>query len=263
MQQQQALQLSNFDEEEMWTIAKNRFSQEPYSNGYDKRYETVKAELRAKYGRYVINESNKPRLKAIAVNRGTEVKKVDQKKMRRPSWKRAGCRIKDLTTTALEALVRVRKKDNSSPPSVPMVIETQENKTSEEQEEGLTSSQCRGLALGLDNGGRSLRSISVKSTKIDDDGLTSLLAYSWSHLLQRIDCSHCEKITDLGLGVIATRCTKSLQTLKLARCAGLSDDGIILLARLCHRLRHVDVRRVKNLTDRGARSLVARSYVYD
>ena len=33
-------------DESMWEIARRRFSQKPYSNGFDKRYETVKAELR-------------------------------------------------------------------------------------------------------------------------------------------------------------------------------------------------------------------------
>ena len=100
----------------------------------------------------------------------------------------------------------------------------------------------------------------LTGTNICDDGITSLLAYSWSHLLQRIDASHCEAITNIGISVIATRCATSLQTIQLSRCTGVSDDGIAILAQHCPRLRYVDVRRLKNLTDRGARYLVARTY---
>ena len=157
----------------MWTLARRRFSQTPYSNGFDKRYETVKAELRAIHGRDAINEKNKPRLKALALSRGEENSNVEEIKLRRPSWKRAGCRVKDLTTTALLALSRLKKKDNEDealPPGLPMTDVTSEskNKTSlsspVQMKEGLTSTQCRGIAVGLNDGGRSLRSISVKST---------------------------------------------------------------------------------------------------
>lgn len=74
------------DETEMWDLARKRFSQEPYSNGYDKRYETVKAEIRSKYGKNAINEKTKPRLKALAMNRGLEVDNAKKKFKRRPSW---------------------------------------------------------------------------------------------------------------------------------------------------------------------------------
>ena len=85
------LESSNqLDEESMWTLARRRFSQTPYSNGFDKRYETVKAELRAIHGRDAINEKNKPRLKALALSRGEENSNVEEIKLRRPSWKRAG-----------------------------------------------------------------------------------------------------------------------------------------------------------------------------
>ena len=38
--------------------------------GRDARYEAVKAQLRARYGHACVNERNKPRLKALARNRG-------------------------------------------------------------------------------------------------------------------------------------------------------------------------------------------------
>ena len=89
-------------------------------------------------------------------------------------------------------------------------------------------------------------------TNICDEGITSLLAYTWSNCLQRIDASHCEAITNIGISVIATRCAQSLQKIQLSRCTGVSDDGIAILAQHCPRLRYVDVRRLKNLTDKGA-----------
>ena len=82
-------------------------------------------------------------------------------------------------------------------------------------------------------------------TNICDEGVTSLLAYTWSNCLQRIDASHCEAITNIGISVIATRCAQSLQKIQLSRCTGVSDDGIAILAQHCPRLRYVDVRGVR------------------
>ena len=56
--------------ENLWTIAAERFAASPYSNGNDGRYETVKAELRAKFGHEAIHSSNKQRLKALAKAHG-------------------------------------------------------------------------------------------------------------------------------------------------------------------------------------------------
>ena len=160
-------------EESMWEIARRRFSQKPYSNGFDKRYETVKAELRAIYGKDAINEKTKPRLKSIAINRGNEENSTlnDKKLFRRSSWTRAGCRIKDLTATALEALRRLKKREENdhedSPPGLPTpdtIFESKKETSPGQMKEGLCPEQCRGLGLGLNYGGRSLRSISVKST---------------------------------------------------------------------------------------------------
>jgi len=57
-------------EDEMWCLARSRFSVAPFSNGKDARYESVKAELRAKFGRSRIDDSAKMRLKRLAVCRG-------------------------------------------------------------------------------------------------------------------------------------------------------------------------------------------------
>ena len=56
----------------MWAIAAERFSVPPFSNGHDKRYEQVKAELRGMFGKSAINKSNKARLKDLARNKGIE-----------------------------------------------------------------------------------------------------------------------------------------------------------------------------------------------
>eukprot|EP00939_MAST-03C_sp_MAST-3C-sp1_P000294 g294.t1 len=62
----------NDDERKMWVLARKLFSMAPYSDGRDFRYNSVKQYLRTKFGETAINESNKPRLKAIARNRGIE-----------------------------------------------------------------------------------------------------------------------------------------------------------------------------------------------
>ena len=54
----------------LWAMAAERFASLPYSNGRDKRYEAVKAEIRALYGATAINSGNKARLKALAVAKG-------------------------------------------------------------------------------------------------------------------------------------------------------------------------------------------------
>jgi hypothetical protein len=56
----------------MWALAAERFAAPPHSNGHDKRYETVKAEIRGLYGKVAINANTKARLKALAVARGVE-----------------------------------------------------------------------------------------------------------------------------------------------------------------------------------------------
>ena len=141
-------------DESMWEIARRRFSQKPYSNGFDKRYETVKAELRAIYGKDAINEKTKPRLKSIAINRGKEDKN-DKKLLRRSSWTRAGCRIKDLTATALEALSieedRRERGFASGLPTPDTHLRVRRRRT--EMKEGLSRAVSR-LGVRLNYGGR-------------------------------------------------------------------------------------------------------------
>eukprot|EP00940_MAST-03C_sp_MAST-3C-sp2_P000770 g770.t1 len=60
------------DDAQLWHIARRMFATKPYSNGHDARYSRVKRYLREKFGATAINEGNKPRLKAIARNRGVE-----------------------------------------------------------------------------------------------------------------------------------------------------------------------------------------------
>ena len=64
------LQQANKDNVGMWTMAAERFAAPPFSNGSDKRYEVVKAEIRTKYGASAVNENNKARLKNLAISKG-------------------------------------------------------------------------------------------------------------------------------------------------------------------------------------------------
>lgn len=56
--------------EPMWQYASLRFAEAPYSNGRDRRYKEVKRELRELFGGDAINDSNKRRLKNLAISRG-------------------------------------------------------------------------------------------------------------------------------------------------------------------------------------------------
>ena len=66
-------QLHGGGPEKMWKLAAKFFAQEPFSNGSDAKYEAVKAKLRETWGKDVINDMNKERLKSIAKNRGKDV----------------------------------------------------------------------------------------------------------------------------------------------------------------------------------------------
>jgi len=59
--------------EKMWKLAAKFFAQEPFSNGSDAKYEAVKAKLRETWGKDVINDKNKDRLKSLAKSRGVDV----------------------------------------------------------------------------------------------------------------------------------------------------------------------------------------------
>ena len=58
----------------MWSLAVERFSKPPYSNGSDAKYQDVKAELKRIYGQFAINATNKSRLKYLAKSRGARLK---------------------------------------------------------------------------------------------------------------------------------------------------------------------------------------------
>ena len=66
------------DDAGMWAMAVERFAALPHSNGRDKRYETVKAEIRARYGKVAIKSADtKARLKNIAKARGVDKDAAD------------------------------------------------------------------------------------------------------------------------------------------------------------------------------------------
>ena len=60
------------EDADMWTTAAERFATPPFSNGHDKRYEAIKAEIRALYGATAINKDNQTRLKILAVSKGAD-----------------------------------------------------------------------------------------------------------------------------------------------------------------------------------------------
>ena len=70
-----------------WELASKMFAEKPFSNGHDKRYEEVKAIIRKKFGESAINESNKARLKALALA-GKQSKDL-QAVGAHPKWKLA------------------------------------------------------------------------------------------------------------------------------------------------------------------------------
>eukprot|EP00939_MAST-03C_sp_MAST-3C-sp1_P004424 g4424.t1 len=55
---------------DMWNFASALFSEAPFSNGRDARYEYVKAKIRERWGKKSINAGNKAKLKNLAINRG-------------------------------------------------------------------------------------------------------------------------------------------------------------------------------------------------
>lgn len=123
---------------------------------------------------------------------------------------------------------------------------------------GLNERHWAGIARGLEYGGRSLRHLSVKSSKITDGGLSSLLSYSHSSLLVSIDISRCSELTDMALGAVGARCGRNLQNVVANGCTSITDDGILVLAKLCPRLHYVSVEGIRNLTDDGVKHLIAR-----
>jgi len=58
----------------MWSLAVERFSQPPYSNGKDGKYKAVKSELKKLYGQNAINVTNESRLKYLAKSHGVRLK---------------------------------------------------------------------------------------------------------------------------------------------------------------------------------------------
>lgn len=66
------VEVENGGPPEMWDLASKYFSQEPYSNGSDAKYEAVKKRLRERWGEKVINSLNKKRLKGMARLHGKE-----------------------------------------------------------------------------------------------------------------------------------------------------------------------------------------------
>jgi hypothetical protein len=70
-----------------WELASKLFGEKPFSNGSDKRYEEVKGIIRKKFGKSSINESNKARLKALALA-GKHSKELNELGSH-PKWKLA------------------------------------------------------------------------------------------------------------------------------------------------------------------------------
>jgi hypothetical protein len=74
--------------------------------------------------------------------------------------------------------------------------------------------------------------------QVTDAALCSIVDYLW---LERIDLSHCTRITDAGIEVLALVCI-AMQEVILRRCSKLTGACLFSLARTCLDLRELDVR---------------------
>ena len=116
--------------------------------------------------------------------------------------------------------------------------------------------QCRAIGRGLDFGGRCLRVLKLRESRVGDRGLELLLSYRFSKLLQHLDLSRCESLTDRGLKAVAMRCS-GLRFIALECCFCITDLGVKAIAKQCPSLMHVDLKRCTQVTDSGIQSIVA------
>ena len=96
----------------------------------------------------------------------------------------------------------------------------------------------------------------LRESRVDDKGLELLLSYRFARLLQHLDLSRCETITDRGLKAVATRCF-GLRFIALECCFLITDLGVKSIAKHCPSLMHVDLQRCTKVTDSGIQSVVA------
>ncbi|KAH7048012.1 hypothetical protein BKA57DRAFT_394232, partial [Linnemannia elongata] len=88
---------------------------------------------------------------------------------------------------------------------------------------------------------------------LTDRGLIGLLS-GLSARLDYLGLSHCRLLTTEALRAIGHYCNRHLRRLELSGCESLGDEGLIILAQNCTRLRLLDLEDVNLLTDASLRA---------
>ncbi|KAF9903209.1 hypothetical protein EC991_004075 [Linnemannia zychae] len=86
----------------------------------------------------------------------------------------------------------------------------------------------------------------TSSGRSGEEGLQARLDY--------LGLSHCRLLTTEALRAIGHYCNRHLRRLELSGCEDLTDEGLILLAQNCTRLRLLDLEEVSLLTDASLRA---------
>ena len=74
-------------------------------------------------------------------------------------------------------------------------------------------------------------------------------------LLETIDISYCERVTDIGVSTIAYNCY-SLENINLSHCDKITDAGVSAIAYYCSFLRNIDLAECRSVTFAGISALV-------
>ena len=88
---------------------------------------------------------------------------------------------------------------------------------------------------------------------VTDHGLQSVATSC--HSLTDISVAECVRVTDAGIVLLAVHLGQSLEHVSVARCPLVGDRALVCLAERCWRLRYVNARGCRGVTDRGVVSL--------
>lgn len=86
--------------------------------------------------------------------------------------------------------------------------------------------------------------------RITQYGLFTVLA-SCGDKLKSLTLVHCLGMKDLNMGSPMLSPCNSLQSLSIRHCPGFGDVSLVMLAKLCPNLRHVDLSGLQRVTDAG------------
>ncbi|KAI3951807.1 hypothetical protein MKW92_009205 [Papaver armeniacum] len=93
-----------------------------------------------------------------------------------------------------------------------------------------------------------LTNISLKNTRITDNGLDALAKYCSS--LETVDLTNCHSITDKGLEALA-KCCSSLIHVTLSGCRSITDSGLNFFLQNCGELRSLCINFCSKITGIG------------